>query len=65
MEDDAGMTVDCMACLVALAKGFTGNATYTDINGVTHTTLKHESYGKRQALVCTFGRAGRVTLVHG
>lgn len=57
------MSVDCMACLVAVVRGLPSNGTWMAPGGVTHATFVHESYGAWQALVCTFRRDGALTLV--
>jgi hypothetical protein len=36
------MTVDCMACLVALARGVPEGGTYIDKRGITHATLRSQ-----------------------
>lgn len=59
----AEVTVDCMACLVAMAKGEHSNSTYTDRHGITHATSRHSSYGTHQALTCTFSKDGSLRLV--
>lgn len=33
-------SIDCMACLVALARGLPEGGTYVDTRGVTHATLR-------------------------
>ena len=59
------MTVDCMACLVAMARGHvpTHQGAHRDRHGVTHATNRHPSYGAWQVLFCTIRRDGRLTLV--
>ena len=57
------MTVDCMACLVALARDWPTNGAGKDLHGVTHATFHCESYGEWQALTCTFRKDGRPRLV--
>lgn len=40
------MTVDCMACLVALARGLPEGRTFVDERGIKHATLRgqHEYF---------------------
>jgi hypothetical protein len=57
------MTIDCIACLVALARGRPSNGTHTGVDGVTHATYLHESYGAWQALTCSFRGDGWLRLV--
>lgn len=57
------MTVDCMACLVALSRGEPSNATWKGPNGVMHATYRHPSYARDQALTCTFRGDGWLMLV--
>ncbi len=44
------MTVDCMACLVAMAKGLPEGGTSVDASGVTHATIRGQY---RAFLTCT------------
>lgn len=37
------MTVDCMACLVALARGLPGDGAFTDSKKITHATLRMQN----------------------
>lgn len=55
--------VDCMACLVALTRGYTSDATHKGADKITHATCRHDSYGKYQALICTYRRDGKLQLV--
>lgn len=59
------MSVDCMACLVAMAKGHvpTHQGTHRDKDNVMHATNCHPSYGAWQALLCPIRGDGRLTLV--
>lgn len=36
------MTVDCMACLVALARGVPEGGTHIDVHGITHATVRSQ-----------------------
>jgi hypothetical protein len=42
--------VDCMACLVAMAKGLPEGGTHVDAGGVTHATMRAQH---RTVLTCT------------
>lgn len=57
------MTIDCMACLVALTQGWPENGTGKDPHGITHATYSCESYGAYQAYVCDFHKDGELKLV--
>jgi hypothetical protein len=48
--------IDCMACLVAMAKGLPEGGAHRGVDGVTHSTLR--SMG-RSAITCTVRRYGR------
>lgn len=61
--------IDCMACLVALAKYFSAGGTHTDNSGITHATLRSQ---RGDILTCTIdldptnlgrGLLGRATLI--
>jgi hypothetical protein len=55
--------IDCMACLVALARGWPENGAGKDRRGITHATYSCESYGAYQAYACAFRKDGGLTLV--
>lgn len=62
-RDGARMVIDCMACLVAMARGKPSNGAWRAPDGVSHATYRHESYGAWQALACTFRKDGSLRLV--
>ncbi len=57
------MIIDCMACLVALSRGWPENGTDKDQNGITHATYSYESYGAYQAYTCAYRKDGGLRLV--
>lgn len=57
------MTIDCMGCLIALARREETHNTYKGLDGVTHAVFAHPSYGRYWALICTFSKRGTVKLV--
>lgn len=50
------MTVDCMACLVALSRGVPAGGAHRGDDGITHATLRTQT---RAALACTMRRDSR------
>lgn len=50
------MTVDCMACLVAISRGLPEGGVYQDAGGVTHATMRsrHSTF-----ITCTVCRDSR------
>lgn len=44
------ITIDCMACLMALAKGQPEGGTHVDTDGITHATMRSQH---RTVLTCT------------